>query len=107
MTASRQIYADSMKDLPGFWEKKALQFQWYSPWKRVKNTDFTGEVTIRWFEGATLNITENCLDRHLPENAQKTAILWEADAPDAKARSLTFQELHDEVCRFANGLKSL
>jgi acetyl-CoA synthetase len=99
-------YQHSIANPAAYWEKIAQQFYWRAPWHTVKNTRFTGDVSIRWFEGAQLNITENAIDRHLPQLADKTAIIWEGD--DAKnIRHISFQELHDEVCRTANALKAM
>ncbi len=99
-------YAHSITNPAAYWETIAEGFHWRTRWHTVKNTSFHSPVSIRWFEGATLNITENAIDRHLPALANKTAIIWEGD--DANhIRHITFQTLHDEVCRVANALKQL
>lgn len=101
-----RMYADSIHNPETFWDEQAKEFAWRSGWKRVKNTSFTSPVSIRWFEGARLNITENCLDRHLPERANQTAIIWEGDDPK-ESKHITYQQLFDEVCKLSNVLKSL
>jgi len=101
-----ELYNRSIQNPDAFWGEVAEEFRWMRKWSKVSDCSFTGDVHIRWFVDAELNITENCIDRHLERTASKTAIIWEGDDP-AEARSLTFQELHDEVCRFANGLRKL
>lgn len=99
-------YARSLAEPDAYWDEVASEFEWMSPWEKVKNASFEGDVSIRWFEGATLNITANCLDRHVRQRPTKPAILWEGD--DAtEQRSISFAELHQEVCRAANALKAL
>ncbi len=100
------LYHQSVHDPENFWADVAEQFQWMKRWHRVKNCQFTGEVSIRWFEGARLNITQNCIDRHLSKRADQVAFIWEGDDPTQDAH-ITYQQLHDEVCRLANALKSL
>lgn len=101
-----QMYARSVSDPEGFWGDIAKEFAWEKPYKKVKNTSFTGDVSIRWFEGGKLNITTNCIDRHLKERGTKTAIIWEGDDPK-QSKTITFKELYVEVCKLANALKSL
>jgi acetyl-CoA synthetase len=99
-------YEASIADPEGFWGDVAKDFLFHKKWDRVKNTSFTGDVSISWFEGAKLNITENAIDRHLAKHADKAAIIFESD--DGKdIRHISFQALHDEVCRTANALKEL
>ena len=99
------MYAESVSDADGFWAAQADKFiTWFRKWDRVQNWDFH-DVYIRWFEGARLNVSYNCLDRHLAQRAEQTAIIWEADDP-AVSRRITYRELHESVCRFANVLKS-
>ncbi len=100
------MYARSLSDPEHFWAELARDFVWMKSWARVKNTDFNGEVSIRWFEGAVLNITESCIDRHAIATPNKTAILWEGDTP-GEVRRISYAELLTEVSRLANGLKSL
>lgn len=101
-----QMYARSVADPEGFWGQIAQDFVWQKKWTRVKNTRFVGDVSIQWFEGAQLNITENCIDRHAAATPNKTAILWEGDTP-GQVRRVSYAELLAEVCKLANALKVL
>jgi acetyl-CoA synthetase len=99
-----QMYRSSVDDPEGFWAEQAEEFlSWYKPWDRVLDWDF-GEARIRWFEGAELNASYNCIDRHLESRGDQTAIIWEGDDPSAD-RKITYRELHREVCSFANVFK--
>jgi acetyl-CoA synthetase len=100
------MYAESMNDSDAFWAKQAKQFlHWNKEWDQISDVDYnTGK--IEWFSGGELNVAYNCLDRHLPERANQTAIIWECDNPD-KSESITYQQLYERVCLFANGLKKL
>ena len=99
------MYRRSVEDPDGFWADQADIFlDWYQKWDSVSQADLpTGAV--RWFEGATLNVCYNCIDRHLPARAEQTAIIWEGDDPADDAR-ISYQELHASVCKLANGLKA-
>ncbi|HCM62163.1 MAG TPA: acetate--CoA ligase [Morganella sp. (in: Bacteria)] len=98
-------YQRSVQDPDGFWREKGQVVDWIKPYTRVKNTSFDpGHVSIKWFEDGTLNLSVNCLDRHLAERGDKTAIIWEGDSPD-ESRYITYRELHHDVCQFANVLK--
>ena len=97
-------YRKSVENPEQFWGEIAQHFQWRKPWFKVLSWDFT-EPTIKWFEGAKLNITENCLDRHLATNGDKPAIIWEPNNPESESVTLTYKMLHERVCRFANVLK--
>ncbi len=100
-------YQRSITDPDGFWREEAQRIDWIKPFGRVKDTSFRQEdFHIRWFTGGSLNITANCLDRHLPARADDTAIIWEADDPATPGRTITYGELHRDVCRFANLLKA-
>src|SRR3974390_69378 len=102
----QEMYARSLKDPNGFWAGEAKRLHWYKAPTRIKNTSFAlGNVSIKWFEDGILNAAYNCIDRHLPARAKQTAIIWESDDP-AKSKHITYQELHDEVCRFANILRN-
>ena len=103
--AYNEMYTRSIEDPEGFWAEQAKRLDWIETWSKVKTVDFTGDVTIRWFEGAKLNACVNCIDRHLPARADQTAILWEGDDPMVDA-AITYAELHEKVCRFANLLKA-
>lgn len=87
-----------------FWEGIANNFQWKKKWNKVLSWNFS-EPNIKWFEGAKLNITENCLDRHLAENGDKPAIIWEPNDPQKESITLSYKILHEQVCRFGNVLK--
>ena len=100
------MYRRSLEDPDGFWADMANEHvHWFRKWDRVADWTFEGDVGIRWFEGAKVNVAYNCLDRHLEARGDKPALLWEGDTP-GEERRITFRELHAEVCRFANVLKS-
>ncbi len=103
-----QAYKKSVEDPEGFWAEIAEQFQWKKKWDKVLEWRFKGEgaPVIKWFQGAKLNITENCLDRHLKERGDQPAIIWEPNNPEEHYRILTYQQLHQKVCTFANVLKN-
>lgn len=98
-------YAESIANPEQFWDNIAKTFQWKKPWDKTLEWNFE-EPNIKWFINGKLNITENCLDRHLTNNANKTAIIWESNNPNEKSIKLTYQELHEKVCQFANVLKN-
>jgi acetyl-CoA synthetase len=101
-----EMYARSLTDPEGFWREQAGRIAWMKPFTRVKNVSWDPDnFFIKWFEDGTLNVTVNCIDRHLPAHAGRTAIIWEGDDPN-DSRHVSYQELHDEVCRFANVLKA-
>ena len=100
----KKEYQKSIKDPELFWEEKANNFLWKKKWDNVLSWDFS-KPEIKWFEGGKLNITENCLDRHLGKRGDQTAIKWIANNPEEKNRCLSYKELHLEVCRFSNVLK--
>lgn len=103
--AYRALYERSLADPDGFWAEQAQRIEWIAPFTRVKHTSFdTHNVSIRWFEDGTTNVSMNCVDRHLPERASQTAIIWEGDDPSV-CRHITYGELHEQVCRFANVLR--
>ena len=101
----RAMYAQSIEDPSTFWSTQAQAFlTWNKPWDSVRQFDFNkGEAS--WFAGAELNVSVNCIDRHLPERADQVAIIWEGDDP-ADDKKITYQQLHEQVCRFANVLKA-
>jgi acetyl-CoA synthetase len=102
----KAMYAESISDPDAFWAKHALRIDWMRPFTKVKNTSFAPDnVSIKWFEDGTLNAAYNCIDRHLPKRSNQTAIIWEGDDPK-DSKYITYQELHDEVCRFANVLRN-
>ncbi len=97
-------YKKSVENPEQFWGEVAQNFQWRKPWYKVLSWNFQ-EPNIKWFEGAKLNITENCLDRHLATNGDKPAIIWEPNNPEEESVTYTYKMLHERVCRFANVLK--
>ena len=104
--AYQAMYRRSIEDPDGFWADMANEHvDWFRKWDTVADWTFGGDVGIRWFDGAKVNVAYNCLDRHLAERGDKPAILWEGDSP-GEERRITFREMHAEVCRFANVLKS-
>ncbi len=101
-----ELYQKSIEDPDAFWAEAAQRIDWIKPFTKVKNTSFEyPEVSIKWFEDGTLNVSANCIDRHLEKRGDQTAIIWEADGPDTPAQHITYRELHDKVCRLANVLK--
>jgi acetyl-CoA synthetase len=103
--AYEEMYARSIQDPDGFWADQAGRFlTWTKAWSKVVQSDFHS-ADIRWFEGGELNVSYNCLDRHLEQRGDQVAIIWEADDPGHQ-REITYRQLHEEVCRFANVLKS-
>jgi acetyl-CoA synthetase len=100
------MYQRSIDDPEGFWAEQADQFlTWFKRWDKVLDWDFT-KGHIRWFEGAKLNVSYNCLDRHLATRGDQVAIIWEGDNPN-EDKKVTYKQLHEDVCKFANALKSL
>jgi acetyl-CoA synthetase len=100
------LYKRSIDDPEGFWGEMGQRLDWIKPYTRVKNTSYDPHnVSIRWYEDGVLNVAENCVDRHAAKQPDKVAIIWEGDDP-TKSRSITYGELRDEVCRFANVLKA-
>ena len=97
-------HAKSVADPEGFWGDRASSFTWRKKWDTVLKWDFDGP-NINWFVGGKLNITENCLDRHLAERGDQAAMIWEANEPGDPAEHITYKDLHDRVCRYANVLK--
>ena len=99
----RAMYQESVADPDAFWAAQAREFiDWHSEWTEVSWSDLPAG-RVEWFRGATLNASHNCIDRHLPTRAGQTAIIWEGDDPNDD-KAVTYQELHDEVCRLANAL---
>jgi acetyl-CoA synthetase len=100
-------YAHSINDPNSFWKKEASRIDWMVPFTKVQTTSFNeADFGIKWFEDGVLNISANCLDRHLAERGDQVAILWEGDDP-SQTRRITYKELHADVCRLANALKKL
>jgi len=102
-----KLYEKSVEKPDKFWGKEGERLDWIKPYTRVKNTSFEHpNVSIKWYEDGTLNISANCVDRHLKKRGKKTAIIWEPDDPNAAARHISYRELHENVCRLANVLKA-
>ena len=101
----RDMYEASLKTPDAFWAQQAQRFlQWTAPWSKVSEWDFH-QGKAAWFVGGKLNVSVNCIDRHLPQRANQTAIIWEGDEPGQQS-VVTYQQLHDHVCRLANVLKA-
>jgi acetyl-CoA synthetase len=105
LDAYQKAYEQSIQDPEGFWASIASSFNWHKTWDRVLEWNFR-EPSIKWFEGAKLNITENCLDRHLKTIGDKPAIIWEPNNPKEPSRTISYQELFRDVCRFSEVLKN-
>ncbi|CAM3594858.1 acetate--CoA ligase [Rouxiella silvae] len=102
----QQYYQQSVEEPEAFWGEQAKVIDWIKPFTKVKNTSFApGNIDIRWFEDGTLNLAANCLDRHLAERGDQVAIIWEGDDPKAENKFVTYKQLHEDVCKFANVLK--
>jgi acetyl-CoA synthetase len=103
----QRMYARSVEDPEGFWKDMSGRIDWMTPPTKIKNVSYDPKnLYIKWYEDGTLNVAANCLDRHLEKRGDKTAIIFEGDDPN-ESRSLTYRELHAEVCKFANTLKNL
>jgi acetyl-CoA synthetase len=103
-----EMYAASIADPDAFWGEQAKRVDWMKAPQTVKDVSYDfGNVSIKWFEDGTLNVAANCIDRHLATRADQTAIIWEPDNPEDDAKHITYAQLHNEVCTFANVLKSL
>lgn len=101
----KEEYKKSVDNPEAFWAEQAETFTWKKKWDKVLDWNFEGP-DVKWFEGGQLNISENCLDRHLEERGDQAAIIWEANEPGEEGRTLTYKQLHSEVCKLANVLKS-
>ena len=102
----QEMYKRSVDDPEGFWAEHGKRVDWIKPFTKVKNTSFgPGEVSIKWFEDGTLNVSANCLDRHLATRGDQVAIIWEGDDP-ADDKKITYKELHAQVCKMANAMKA-
>ena len=100
-----EMYRESLSDPDVFWAKQAKQnLDWYETWDQVSQYDFN-TAEIAWFKGGKINVSVNCIDRHLPQRAGQTAIIWEGDNPE-QSQLITYQELHDQVCKLANAMRA-
>ena len=101
-----EMYAASLADPDAFWAEHGQRIDWIKPYSQVSDVSYDAkDLHIKWFADGTLNAAANCLDRHLATRGDQTAIIWEGDEPD-QHKHITYRELHDEVCRFANALKA-
>src|SRR6185437_14903875 len=101
-----EMYARSISDPDGFWREQSKRLDWIKPPTKIKNTSYAyPDISIKWFEDGVLNISANCIDRHLPHRADQTALIWEGDKPGTDAK-ITYRQLYENVCRFANLLKA-
>jgi len=99
-------YSASIKNPDGFWGKEAARLDWAKPFTKVQNVNYDPDnLSIKWFEDGALNVSANCIDRHLASRGDQTAIIWEGDDP-ADSKHITYRQLHEEVCKFANVLKA-
>ncbi|MCB2072215.1 MAG: AMP-binding protein, partial [Novosphingobium sp.] len=105
--AYAEKYRRSIEEPEAFWKEESARLDWIRPWTKLSDCSYD-EATfgIEWFSDGTLNVSANCLDRHLADHGDTVAIIWEGDDP-SQQRKLTYRELHEEVCRFANALKAL
>jgi acetyl-CoA synthetase len=102
----RSMYLRSLEDPNGFWREHGQRIDWMKPYSKVKNTSYApGNVAIKWYEDGTLNVSANCIDRHLSTRGDQIAIIWEGDDPTQDER-ITYRQLYERVCRFANVLKA-
>ncbi|MCV9998196.1 acetate--CoA ligase [Pararhizobium sp. YC-54] len=104
-TTYRAWYEQSVTDPEAFWGEHGKRIDWFTPYTKVKNTSFEGDVSIKWFEDGVTNVSYNCIDRHLEKRGDQVAIIWEGDNP-YDDRKITYRELHEHVCRLANVLKA-
>ncbi|MDO9524288.1 MAG: acetyl-coenzyme A synthetase N-terminal domain-containing protein, partial [Gemmobacter sp.] len=101
-----KMYAASVADPEVFWAGQGQRIDWIRDFTKVKNTTFKlGEVSIKWFEDGTLNVSANCIDRHVARRGNQTAIIWEPDDPRTPAMHITYSDLLESTCRMANVLK--
>ena len=102
-----ELYARSVNDPEGFWREHGQRLDWIKPYTKVKNTTYEyPDISIKWFEDGELNLSANCIDRHLEKRGDQVAIIWEGDTPGTDDK-VTYRQLHEHVCRFANVLKKL
>ena len=102
--AYARLYEQSINDPEAFWGEQGKRIDWIKPYSKVKDVSYTGDVHIKWFYDGTLNVSANCVDRHLATRGDQTAIIFEGDDPGV-SRHITYKELHEQVCRLANVLK--
>lgn len=104
----QEMYAASLADPEGFWREQGKRVDWIKPFTQVKDVSYDfGNVNINWYADGTLNVSANCIDRHLATRGDQTAIIWEPDSPEEGAKHISYKELHANTCRMANVLKDL
>ena len=102
------MYDTSISDPEGFWKEQAQRVDWMTPFTKVKDVDFTfGQVKINWFADGALNVSANCIDRHLETRGDQTAIIWEPDSPKEEAQHISYRALHSQTCKMANILRDM
>ena len=102
----KQMYQRSITDKEGFWREHGQRIDWFKPYSQVREVNYgPGDVSIKWFADGVTNVSYNCLDRHLEKRGDQTAIIWESDDPN-KHKNISYSELHQQVCRFANAMKA-
>ena len=100
----KEMYAQSINNADVFWAEQGKRIDWIKPYSKIKDINFNApDVSIKWFYDGTLNASANCIDRHLATRGNQTAIIWEGDDPEV-SKNITYQELHDEVCKFSNAM---
>ena len=102
----KKEYLRSINNPEHFWTEKANSISWIKKFTKIRESSFEKDISIKWFADGTLNVSFNCLDRHLKDRGNKTAIIWESDDPNI-SKKITYRELYEEVCKFSNGLKSI
>ena len=106
MDAYEEMYKRSIEDPEGFWEEQAKRIDWFEPFHTVKNVSYaSSDLSIRWFEGGKLNASYNSIDRHLAKRGKQTAMIFEPDDPNDPVQHITYMEMHEKVCTFANCVK--
>ena len=104
----KEMYAAAADDPEGFWSEHGKRIDWIRPFSKISEVDFNlGSVSIKWFHDVTLNVSANCIDRHLESRGDQTAIIWEPDNPEDDAKHITYSEMAGAVNRMANVLKDL
>ena len=102
-----EMYSESINNPDAFWSKHGLRIDWIKPFTKIKDVSYEHpSVSIKWFEDGELNVSANCIDRHLEKRGNQTAIVWEGDNP-AESKHVTYNELHHQVCKLANVYKNL
>lgn len=103
----QQKYKESLENPEKFWGEQAERITWFQKWNKVKDVSFNSPVKIGWYLGGKLNVSYNCIDRHLKTRANQTAIIWESDNPAKNSQNISYQKLHDEVCKLSNAMRAM